>query len=79
MGLLFVDGPNAMPVIGHPSCRFGTLPLIRECLEPGAWILLDDARRRSEHRAAARWAAMEGIEAVARLPTGRGLMVLRNR
>lgn len=79
LDLLFVDGPNSMPVIGHPGARFGTLPLIRERLAPGAWILLDDARRRSERRVAARWAAMEGIEAIGMLPTGRGLMLLRNR
>lgn len=79
LDLVFVDGPNSMPLIGHPGARFGTLPLIRDHLAPGAWILLDDARRRSERRVAARWAAMEGIEAVGMLPTGRGLMLLRNR
>lgn len=77
--LLFVDGPNAMPLIGHPGARFGTLPLVREHLAPGAWILLDDARRRSERRVAARWAAMAGIESIGMLPTGRGLMLLRKQ
>jgi len=79
VALLFVDGPNSLPLIGHPGARFGTLPLVREHLAPGAWILLDDARRRSERRVADRWSAMEGIEAIGALPTGRGLMLLRNR
>lgn len=75
LDMVFIDGPNSMPVIGHPGARFGTLPLIRDRLAPGALLILDDAGRRVERRIAARWAELDGIRPLGTLELARGLSI----
>jgi hypothetical protein len=54
VGVLFVDGP-----IGDlgPQSRYPALPLLRDSLEPGALILLDDADRPEEREVLTHWQA----------------------
>ena len=47
--LVLIDGPAT------DEGRFGTLPLVHACLEPGAQFLLDDALRDDELRDATIW------------------------
>jgi SAM-dependent methyltransferase len=50
--LLFVDGPM---VTLAPQSRYPALPLLRDRLNPGAVILLDDANRPEERETLAHW------------------------
>jgi Methyltransferase domain len=52
--LLFVDGP--MVNLG-PQSRYPALPLLRDRLNPGAVILLDDANRAEERETLEHWCA----------------------
>lgn len=53
-GLLIVDGP---PRTVQDLARYPALPLLRDRLLPGALILMDDYRRKSERRTVRRWMA----------------------
>lgn len=66
---VFVDGPYA-----EGPCRYGTLPMVRTHLAPGARFVMDDALRGKELVAGARWQA-EGIVVDGVLALGQGLMV----
>jgi Methyltransferase domain len=50
--LLFVDGPI---VLLGPQSRYPALPILRDRLNPGAVILLDDANRPEEQEILAHW------------------------
>jgi hypothetical protein len=50
--LLFIDGPVSMDTWS----RWAALEVLWERLPPGSVTLLDDSRRRREHRCAMRWA-----------------------
>lgn len=67
-----VDGPAA-----EGGARFGTLPLARPALAPGARFYLDDALRDEELFAARMWRQLEGIEPRAIRLVGKGLLVGR--
>lgn len=55
IGMLLVDGP---PEVTWPEARFPALPLLRNRLAAGAFIVLDDANRSDERRILAAWDAM---------------------
>jgi hypothetical protein len=54
--LVMIDGPA-----GPPGIRFGTLPLARPYVRPGATFLLDDALRDGELDIARRWSALPWV------------------
>jgi predicted O-methyltransferase YrrM len=61
--------------------RDGALPLIHGHLAPGAWLVLDDARRRNERWALYRWlSTYRGLSLVYydRVMGGRGIALLRH-
>ncbi len=72
--IVLIDGPAA-----EEGARVSTLPLVRSLVAPGARVLLDDALRDGEIRAATAWerqglATVEGVVLI-----GSGLMVGRIR
>ena len=54
--LVVIDGPA-----GPPGVRFGTVPLVRQFLRPGATLVLDDALRDGELQLARDWGALPYI------------------
>ncbi|MFM9133910.1 MAG: class I SAM-dependent methyltransferase [bacterium] len=52
VGLMCVDGP---PSVDEPEARWPALPVLRERLEPGARVVLDDMVREGEQAVAAEW------------------------
>lgn len=73
VGLLCVDGP---PSVDQADARWPALPLMRERLEPGARIILDDMVREGEQSIAADWEARFPELAARRLDFEKGALVL---
>lgn len=73
---LVVDGPpqheNRQSMIRYPA-----LPVFFDHLKPGAYILLDDARRDDEQRIVERWLKEFDIHLVADFDTEKGAKLLR--
>lgn len=67
--LVLVDGPAA-----ESGARFGTLPLIRRFVRPGAVFLLDDALRDGELSAAAGWSRLPYLQVEGILPIEHGIL-----
>ncbi len=65
-----IDGPAA-----EPGARFGTLPLIRSFLSPGAWFFLDDALRDAELKVAQLWSQLPAVRINGVYLSGKGLLV----
>lgn len=68
---VLIDGPFA-----EPGARFGTLPLVRPYLRPGARFYLDDGLRDGEIDAALLWTRLlDGVSVEGILPMDKGLLV----
>lgn len=65
-----IDGPAA-----EPGARFGTLPLVRHFLSPGARFFLDDALRDGELRIAQLWSRLLYMQVDGVHLIGKGLLV----
>ena len=65
-----VDGPS-----GEGELRFGTIPLVRDFLESGASIFIDDALRDSELKTAATWSERRLVDVLGVCLVGKGLLV----
>jgi len=52
ISLVICDGPPS----GTPGGRYGAVPFVRDRLQRGAVVLLDDAERAEEQAIATRWA-----------------------
>lgn len=76
-------GPYDLVLVDAPQWyygRDGALPLVHDHLAPGAWVILDDSRRKLERRTVLRWLrTYPGLSLVYLEPEfgGRGLAVLR--
>jgi len=67
--LVLVDGPS-----GDGLVRFGTLPLVRGHVAPGAAFFLDDALRPEEREVARAWAALPYLRDLQVVLLGKGLL-----
>lgn len=65
-----IDGPAA-----EPGARFGTLPLVRPFLNPGALFFLDDALRDGELKVAQLWSQLPDVRVQGLYLFGKGLLV----
>ena len=71
--LLFVDGP---PGATREDARYPALPLVRDRLQEGSTLILDDLGREDEAHVATRWVdEHDGLE-IRRLPHEKGTAVL---
>lgn len=70
---LLVDGP---PGALGPQARYPAVPLLKRCLAPGCWILMDDGDRPDERAIARAWSEDLGAE-LTYLEGGRGAWLLR--
>lgn len=70
--MLVVDGP---PSGTQKKARYPAVPLLMDRLKVGGVVLLDDAARSGERRAAEDWAAQFPNLAIERLPLEKGLVV----
>lgn len=67
--LVFIDGPAA-----ESGARYGTIPLVRRFLRPGAVFLLDDALRDGELSVAAGWSRLDYLAVEGIIPLEHGLL-----
>jgi predicted O-methyltransferase YrrM len=72
--LLIVDGP---PSTLGTGARFPALPMLYEKLNPGAFILIDDAKRPDDSHNVEAWLAAYPLEVVQTLPNEKGAIILR--
>lgn len=72
VSMCVVDGPAR-----RGGSRFGTVPLVKDRLDPGATIVLDDARRDEELRVAAQWSALPYLRVSGIVLVGKGILLLR--
>ena len=73
VGLMCVDGP---PSVDEPEARWPALPLLRDRLEPGARVVLDDMVREGEQAVAAEWESRFPDLRAQRLDFEKGALVL---
>ncbi len=66
---IFIDGPCA-----EPGARFGTLPLTRPLVAPGARFYLDDSLRDGELQVAQLWSRVTGVDVQGMYVLGKGLL-----
>lgn len=72
--LLIVDGP---PVTLGTGARFPALPLLYPKLNPGAFILIDDAKREADYANIAAWLQTYPLELMESLANEKGAVILR--
>ncbi len=73
IGLMCVDGP---PSVEDAEARWAALPLLRDRLDPGARVVLDDMVREGEQTIAADWAARFPEMQSQRMDFEKGALVL---
>ncbi len=73
IGLMCVDGP---PSVEDAEARWPALPLLRDRLDPGARVVLDDMVREGEQTIAADWAARFPEMQSQRMDFEKGALVL---